>query len=79
VQSGLRASTATVPNGLALPAHTTANISVVQQIRPGTQARLDVLNIADSIYQIRNGTGVGVGAPQYGIRRTILAGITQRF
>jgi hypothetical protein len=41
--------------------------------------RLDVLNIADSIYQIRNGTGVGVGAPQYGPRRTILAGVTQRF
>jgi hypothetical protein len=37
------------------------------------------LNIGDAVYQIRNGTGVGAGAPQFGIRRTILAGLTQRF
>jgi hypothetical protein len=37
------------------------------------------LNIGDATYEIRNGTGVGVGAPQFGIRRTILAGLTQRF
>jgi outer membrane receptor protein involved in Fe transport len=79
VQSGLRASTATIPNGVALPAYATANLSAVQQIRPGTQLRLDILNLADATYQIRNGTGVGVGAPQYGIRRSILAGVTQRF
>jgi outer membrane receptor protein involved in Fe transport len=79
VQSGLRASSAKVPNGVALPTYATVNLSAVQQLRPGTELRLDVLNVADSTYQIRNGTGVGVGAPQYGIRRTILAGITQRF
>jgi outer membrane receptor protein involved in Fe transport len=79
VQSGLRASTPTVPNGASLPAYTTANVSVVQRLRPGTELRLDVLNVADSRYAIRDGTGVGVGAPQFGIRRTILAGITQRF
>jgi outer membrane receptor protein involved in Fe transport len=79
VQSGLRASTATIPNGIALPSYATMNLSAVQQLRPGTQLRLDVLNVADTTYQIRNGTGVGVGAPQYGIRRTILAGIKQQF
>jgi hypothetical protein len=41
--------------------------------------RVDVLNIRDAIYEFRNGTRVGVGAPQFGIRRTILAGLTQRF
>lgn len=45
----------------------------------GTELRLDVLNLGDAVYEIRNGTGVGVGAPQFGIRRTILAGLTQRF
>ena len=45
----------------------------------GTELRLDVLNIGDAVYEIRNGTGVGVGAPQFGIRRAILAGLTQRF
>jgi outer membrane receptor protein involved in Fe transport len=68
-----------VPNGVALPAYATVNLSVVQQLRPGTRLRLDILNLADATYQIRDGTGVGVGAPQYGIRRTILAGVTQRF
>jgi outer membrane receptor protein involved in Fe transport len=79
VQSGLRASTATIPNGVALPTYATGNLSVVQTIASGTDLRLDVLNIADNIYEIRNGTGVGVGAPQFGIRRTILAGIAHRF
>ena len=44
-----------------------------------TQLRLDVLNLLDRKYEIRNGTGVGVGAPQFGLRRTILVGIAQRF
>jgi outer membrane receptor protein involved in Fe transport len=78
VQSGLRADGG-VPNGVALPTYATANFSVVQTVAVGTDVRLDVLNIADNIYEIRNGTGVGVGAPQFGIRRTILAGITHRF
>jgi outer membrane cobalamin receptor len=79
VQSGLRASSATVPNGVELPRHAVVNLSVVQTLPSRTELRLDVLNMGDAVYQIRNGTGVGVGAPQYGIRRTILAGVTQRF
>lgn len=43
------------------------------------ELHLDVLNIGDAVDEIRNGTGVGVGAPRFGIRRTILAGLTQRF
>jgi outer membrane receptor protein involved in Fe transport len=79
VQSGLRASTATIPNGEELPAYTTLNLSVAQRVSPTVEARLDMLNVADSVYQIRNGTGVGVGAPQFGIRRTILGGVTVKF
>ena len=83
VQSGLRASSATIPNGIALPTYAVINLSVVQKLDiglgKGTELRLDLLNVGDTIYQIRNGTGVGVGAPQYGLRRTILAGLTQRF
>jgi len=83
VQSGLRASTATIPNGISLPLYGVVNLSVVQKldtgIGRGTELRLDVLNVGDAVYEIRNGTGVGVGAPQFGPRRTILAGLTQRF
>ena len=82
-QSGLRASTPAVPNGASLPEYAAVNASFVQKIDhgigAGTELRLDVLNIGDAAYEIRNGTGVGVGAPQFGIRRTILGGFTQRF
>jgi hypothetical protein len=79
VQSGLRASTATVPNGAALPTYGAINMAVVQKVAARMEVRLDILNIGDNTYEIRDGTGVGVGAPQYGIRRTVLAGITERF
>jgi outer membrane receptor protein involved in Fe transport len=85
--SGLRADYQTsfqdVPNGKALPGYYTFNLSAVQTIKTGyigqTQLRLDVINVLDQKYEIRNGTGVGVGAPQFGLRRTILAGIAQKF
>jgi outer membrane receptor protein involved in Fe transport len=78
-QSGLRASTPTIPNGSELPGYVTVNMSVVRRIGPEAEARLDLLNLANTPYEIRDGTGVGVGAPQYGIRRTILAGVTYKF
>ncbi len=79
LQSGLRASTPTIPNGISLPTYGTVNLSVVQRLATNTELRLDVLNVGDTVYQIRNGTGVGVGAPQYGLRRAILAGVSQHF
>jgi outer membrane receptor protein involved in Fe transport len=78
LQSGLRADGG-VPNGIALPTYATVNMSVVQRVASNTDLRLDVLNVGDTVYEIRNGTGVGVGAPQYGTRLTVLAGITHRF
>ncbi len=81
--SGLRSSTATVPNGASLPDYQQVNLSLVQPfatgIFTGLEARLDIINVLDLKYQIRNGSGVGVGASQYGPRRTILAGLTQHF
>ncbi|WP_158745791.1 TonB-dependent receptor [Acidisphaera sp. L21] len=82
VESGLRRDGAT-PNGSALPGYYTINLSVVQKLnvfdgRP-SELRLDVINLLDRRYEIRDGTGIGVGAAQYGLRRTVLAGLTQRF
>ncbi len=87
VGSGLRAdyssASGDIPNGRALPGYYTVNLSAVQTIKTGyvgqTQLRLDVINLLDRKFEIRDGTGVGVGAPQFGLRRTILAGIAQRF
>ena len=45
----------------------------------GTELRLDVINLLDRKYQLRDGSGLGVGNPQYGLRRAILAGLSQRF
>jgi hypothetical protein len=82
VGSGLRAD-GTVPNGRELPGYYVINLSGVQTLKSvwlkGTEFRLDVLNLLDRRYEIRDGTGVGVGAPQFGLRRTILVGVTQKF
>ena len=40
--------------------------------------RFDVVNIFDTIYQIRSGTGIGVFAPQYGPRRGYFVGVTKK-
>ena len=80
--SGLR-TTVVTPNDLSLPNYAVVNASLVQKIpisgRRGTQVRFDVINLFDNSYQIRDGTGVGVGAPQFGLRRTFLVGLTQKF
>jgi hypothetical protein len=41
--------------------------------------RHDKLPIANTIYEIRDGTGIGVFAPQFGPRRGFFGGITQKF
>ena len=41
--------------------------------------RFDILNVFDEIYQLRNGTGLGVNAPQYGQRRAFEVGLSYDF
>ncbi len=43
------------------------------------EVRLSVLNLLDRSYAIRDGTGIGVGAPQYAPRRTLYLGLTRSF
>ncbi len=80
--NGLR-KTVVTPNDEALPPYATVNLSLVQKIpiknTRGTQIRFDLLNLFDASYQLRDGSGVGVGAPQFGMRRTFLVGLTQKF
>ena len=38
-----------------------------------------MINVLDHKYEIRDGTGVGVGAPQYGPRRGVFVGLTKSF
>ena len=84
--SGLRsdlvlASGADVPNGAHLPTYTQLNLGVSHQFNLGEHgtlsARFDVINALDKVYEIRNGTGVGVGAPQFGPRRGLFFGLSK--
>ena len=86
--SGLRADLtladgSTIPNGRAVPDYTQVNASISHKfVLPYTGAldvRFDIINLFDEDYEIRDGTGVGVGAPQYGPRRGFFGGITKSF
>jgi outer membrane receptor protein involved in Fe transport len=82
--SGLRADSPDgVPNGGHVPSYTQVNLGVshdfniVSAAKP-TTLRFDVVNLFDSVYQIRDGSGIGVFAPQYGPRRGFYFGISQK-
>ncbi len=70
-----------IPNGAHLPYYTQVNSGMTHIFDiPGSgtlTARFDVMNVFDKEYQIRNGTGVGVGAPQYGPRRGLFLGLAK--
>jgi outer membrane receptor protein involved in Fe transport len=40
--------------------------------------RFDVVNLFDKIYELRDGTGIGVFAPQFGARRGFYVGVSQK-
>jgi outer membrane receptor protein involved in Fe transport len=80
--NGLR-QTIVTPNDTALPAYATLNLSVTQRLpingSKGTNVRFDAINVTDGQYQLRTGTGVGVGAPQFGMRRAFFVTMSQKF
>ena len=79
--SGLRRD-GTTPNGDHLPGYAQVNLGISRPIDLGFAGkpltlRVDLINALDEKYQIRDGTGVGVGAPQFGPRRAYFVGISQ--
>lgn len=71
------------PNCGHLPSYWQINTGVSHEFANGwnglpVTVRFDVVNVADYIYQIRNGSGIGVFAPQYGPRRGYYFGISQK-
>jgi outer membrane receptor for ferrienterochelin and colicins len=83
--SGLRATGANgVPNGVALQPYTVFNLSLLQHVDfiPAAgplDVRFDIVNLFDKQYEIRNGTGVGVGEPVWGARRGLFVGVSKKF
>ena len=43
------------------------------------KARFDIVNLFDKIYEIRDGDGIGVFAPQYIARRGVYGGVSYEF
>jgi len=63
--------------------YTTVNVGVARefQVYPDakpTTVRFDIVNLFDKVYEIRDGSGIGVFAPQFGARRGFFAGISQK-
>jgi len=65
------------------PAYATVNVGIVQAIkihnREAFKIRFDVVNLFDTVYEIRSGDGIGVYAPQYLPRRGFYAGLAYEF
>ena len=78
--SGLR-------NGFAnrehLPGYTQVNASAMHSFALGVfgklEARLSVINLLDRSYPLRDGSGIGVGAPQYAARRSVYVALSKPF
>ncbi len=70
-------------NGDHLPSYVTANLAAHRSFNIGgvgaLDAQLSVLNLLDRVYELRDGSGVGVGAPQWGMRRTLYVGLSKPF
>jgi outer membrane receptor protein involved in Fe transport len=79
--SGLRDGDANIST---VPQYTQFNVGLAREFpwpldpKPIT-ARFDVVNLFDTVYFIRNGSGIGVFAPQYGPRRGYLLGVSKKF
>jgi outer membrane receptor protein involved in Fe transport len=78
--SGLRAGFA---NTDTVPSYTQVNLGVSHDFllagsNKPTTVRFDVVNLFDTIYEIRDGSGIGVFAPQFGPRRGFFVGVSQK-
>ena len=73
----------TIPNGGSVDAYYTVNVGVEQDFKLTKKeilkARLDVVNLTDNSYQLRDGSGVGVNAAQYGERLGFFGSVSYVF
>lgn len=80
VGSGLRSGFA---NTDKLPWYGQLNLAVIHHFNEPIigkfNARVVLINAFNSAYELRDGSGIGVEAPQYGPQRAIYAGITKLF
>jgi outer membrane receptor protein involved in Fe transport len=78
--SGLRsgfANTDHVPSYAQVNLGLSHDFNLIAPNKP-TALRFDVVNLFDTVYEIRDGSGIGVFAPQFGPRRGFFVGISQK-
>ena len=72
-----------IPNGGTVPAYYSISLGGEQGFKVARhrvwKVRLDILNLTDKVYELRNGSGVGVNAAQYGMRRGIFESASYSF
>jgi outer membrane receptor protein involved in Fe transport len=80
--TGLREDGLT-PNGVSLPDYFQLNLSLSHDFNfdgfGDLHTKLAVINALDRVYELRSGTGVGVGAPQFGPRRGLYMTLEKDF
>jgi len=80
--TGLREDGLT-PNGVSLPDYFQLNLSVSHDFNFDSfgdlHTKLALINALDRVFELRSGTGVGVGAPQYGPRRGVYLTLQKDF
>ncbi len=80
--SGLRKDGA-VPNGASVPGYFQLNLTLSHDFQLASMGKLHtqlaVLNALDRSYELRDGSGIGVGAPQYGPRRGVYLSVQKDF
>ena len=78
--SGLRAGFA---NTQSMAPYAQFNLGLTRDFEvPGEKPwslRFTVVSLLDNVYELRNGTGIGVFAPQYGPRRGFFVGLSKKF
>lgn len=78
--SGLRRGFANTEH---LPSYTTVNLGAARTFTDTPigklTARFSVINLFDRVYELRDGSGIGVGAPQFGQRRGFYVVMTKGF
>lgn len=80
--SGLRKD-GLVPNGATMPSYFQLNLNVSHDFEfdsTGTlHTQLALINALDRTYELRDGSGIGVGAPQFGPRRGLYLSVQKDF
>lgn len=74
--SGLRRGFANTEH---LPGYASVDVALGKSFEGRLDLRVSVVNLFDRVYELRDGSGIGVGAPQWGQRRGVMVSLEKGF